>query len=140
MDTLYLKRSLKSHCSTNLGVQYLSTSEETSSFMTSSPSTSVKRKMPNFQQCWTRYAVAVQLLKIIAILQERLFQGSIPDKFLELREHGQPLVCLFPRRKACNDFNSEMLGRLSLEVHELPCTDEVDEMCNPHKWTKKKNS
>ena len=46
-------------------------------------------------------------------------------------------MCLFPRRKACNDFNTEMLGRLSSEVHELPCTDEVDETCNPRKWTKK---
>ena len=63
----------------------------------------------------------------IGTLQEWLVQGSIADKFLELREHGQPPVCLFPTRKACNDFNSEMIGRLSSEVHELPCTDEVDE-------------
>ena len=73
----------------------------------------------------------------IATLQERLVQGSIADKFIQLRKHGQPPVCLFPRRKACNDFNSEMLGRLSSEVHELLCTDEVDETCNPRKWTKK---
>ena len=30
-----------------------------------------------------------------------------------------------------------MLGRLTSEVHELLCTDEVDETCNPRKWTKK---
>ena len=41
----------------------------------------------------------------IGTLQERLIQGSIADKFIELRERGQPPVCLFPRRKACNDFN-----------------------------------
>ena len=73
----------------------------------------------------------------IATLQERVIRGSIADKFLELREHGQPPVCLFPRKKACNNFNSEMLGCLTTEVHELPCTDEVDETCNPRKWTKK---
>ena len=67
----------------------------------------------------------------VGTLQERLVQESIADKFIELRKHGQPPVCLFPRRKACNDFNSEMLGRLSSEVHELPCTDKVNETCNP---------
>jgi len=70
----------------------------------------------------------------IATLQERLVQESIADKLIELRKHGQPPVCLFPRRKACNDLNSEMLGRLTSEVHKLPCTDET---CNPRKWTKK---
>ena len=30
-----------------------------------------------------------------------------------------------------------MLSRLTLEVHELPRTDEVDETCNPRKWNKK---
>ena len=73
----------------------------------------------------------------ITTLQERLVQGSIADRFIELWKHGQSPVCLFPRRKTCNDFNSEMLGRLTSEVHELLCTDEVDKTCNPRKWTKK---
>ena len=30
-----------------------------------------------------------------------------------------------------------MLSRLTSELHELPCTDEVDETCNPRKWNKK---
>ena len=29
-------------------------------------------------------------------LQERLVQGNIADKFIELWKHGQPPVCLFP--------------------------------------------
>ena len=31
-----------------------------------------------------------------------------------------------------------MLSRLTSEVHKLLYTDEVDETCNPRKWTKKK--
>ena len=81
-----------------------------------------------------------QTAETIGTLQEWLIQGSIADKFIELRERGQSSVCLFPRRKACNDFNSEMLSRLTSEVHELPCTDEVDETHNPCKWNKKKTA
>ena len=49
-------------------------------------------------------------------------------------------MCLFPRRKACNNFNSEMLGRLTSEVYESPFTDKVDETSNPHEWTTKKTA
>ena len=69
----------------------------------------------------------------VGTLQERLVQVSIADKFIELQEREQPPVCLFPRRKACNDFNSEMLSCLTSEIHELLCTDEVDETCNPRR-------
>ena len=33
-----------------------------------------------------------------------------------------------------------MLSHLTSEVHELLCTDEVDETCNPRKWNKKKTA
>ena len=52
----------------------------------------------------------------IGALQERLIQGSIADKFIELRKHGQSPVCLFPRRKTCDNFNSDMLSHLTSEV------------------------
>ena len=125
MDTLYLKRSLKSHCSTNSGVQHLSTSGETSSLMTSSPSMSVKRKMPNFQQCWIPYAVAIQLLKPLPPSRNGSFKGA-----------SQTNSLIFGNTEEKHATTST-LGRLSSEVHELPCTDEVDETCNPSKWTKK---
>ena len=35
----------------------------------------------------------------IGTFQERLVQGSIADKLIELWKHGQSPVCLFPRRK-----------------------------------------
>ena len=31
-------------------------------------------------------------------------------------------MCLLPKRKACDNFNAEML---TAEVHELVCTDEI---------------
>ena len=46
-------------------------------------------------------------------------------------------MCLFPTRKACDSFNSEMLRHLTSKVHELLCTDEVDQTVTSCKWTKK---
>ena len=46
-------------------------------------------------------------------------------------KQGQSPVCPFPRRNACNNFNSKML-------HKLLCTDEVDEICNQNKQTAEK--
>ena len=44
---------------------------------------------------------------------------------------------MFPTRKACNDFNSEMLSYLTSEVRNIMCTDEVDETAGTHIWNKK---
>ena len=73
----------------------------------------------------------------LSILQKRVIQGSVADKFVELQLSKQSPVCLFPRRKACDHFNSEMLSRLSSQVHQLLCTDEVDETCSTRKWNQK---
>ena len=73
----------------------------------------------------------------LSTLQERVIHGCISDKFVELRQSGQSPVCLFPRRKACDEFNSEMLSRLTTQVHQLLCTDEVDETRSTRKWNKK---
>ena len=73
----------------------------------------------------------------LSILQKRVIQGSVADKFIELQLSKQSPVCLFPRRKACDHFNSEMLSRLSSQVHQLLCTDEVDETCSTRKWNQK---
>ena len=73
----------------------------------------------------------------LSILQKRVIQGSIADKFVELQQSQQSPVCLFPRRKECDHFNNEMLSRLSSQVHKLLCTDEVDETYSTRKWSKK---
>ena len=49
------------------------------------------------------------------------------EKLNELQQSGQAQVCLFPSRAMCKTFNNEMLQQLTTEVHELVCTDEVDQ-------------
>ena len=82
--------------------------------MTNSPSTCAREKTKSFHLCWIA-----------------------SDKFNELKESGQTPVCLFPTRKACDDLHNEMLTRLTSEVYELVCTNEVDEIASTCKWNKK---
>ena len=62
---------------------------------------------------------------------------SISKKFTELQVAGKTPVCLFPKKKACGQFNAEMLQSLTSKVHELVCTDEIDETISTRKMTKK---
>ena len=71
------------------------------------------------------------------LLKKQVIEGSAVDKFVELQQSEQSPVCLFPRRKACDHFNNEMLNRLTSQVHDLFCTDEVDETCSTRKWSRK---
>ena len=73
----------------------------------------------------------------LSTLDKRVIHGCVLDKFVELRQSRQSPVCLFPRRKTCDDFNNEMLSRLTSQVHQLLCTDEVDETHSTRKWNKK---
>ncbi len=72
----------------------------------------------------------------LSALTERVIEVSASEKFSELQESGQTPVCPFPTRKACNEFNTEMLNQLTSEVHVLVCT-EVDETTSTRKWNKK---
>ena len=36
-----------------------------------------------------------------------------------------------------HEFNHEMLQELASEVHEIMCTDEIDQTSSTQKWTKK---
>lgn len=58
-------------------------------------------------------------------------------KFHELQQSNLKPVYLFPTRKACEEFNSEMLQTLDSQVHKLVCFDEVDETKSTCKWHKK---
>ena len=73
----------------------------------------------------------------ICILEQRVIQVSVADKLNELSQSGHSPVCLFPTRKACKEFNSEMLQELASEVHEIVCTDGIDQTSSTRKWTKK---
>ena len=73
----------------------------------------------------------------ISTLQQRVIDTSVTDKFNELSQGSQTPVCLFPTRKACQEFNNEMLQMLASKVHELVCTDQIDQTSTTRKWTKK---
>lgn len=70
-------------------------------------------------------------------LRGRVIDGTIVDKFVVLRKAGLSLVCLFPTRKACIDFNNKMLSILDTKLHRIACVDEIDETLSTTKWTKK---
>ena len=73
----------------------------------------------------------------VQALKERVFSVSVVDKFKELMSNGQSPLCLFPTLQMCQNFNSEMLVELQLEVKEILCVDKVDETKGTFKWTKK---
>ena len=52
--------------------------------------------------------------RTLMILKDRIIQTRPSDKFKELQESGQSLVCLFATRLACDQFNTEMLNSLCL--------------------------
>ena len=69
-------------------------------------------------------------------LEDRVITTPVVDKFDELLTSKQSPLCLFPTRKACHEFNSNMLSRLQAETQEIPCTNEVNETVGTFKWTK----
>ena len=73
----------------------------------------------------------------IQALEDRVITTPVVDKFDELLTSKQSPLCLFPTRKACHEFNCNMLSRLQAETREIPCTDEVNETVGTFKWTKK---
>ena len=73
----------------------------------------------------------------LSVLNKRVIQVSVSDKFSDLVESGKAPVCLFPKRKACDDLNAEMLSKNASEVHHIYCTDEIDESTGNRKITKK---
>ena len=75
--------------------------------------------------------------KTIEALQDRVITSPVVDKFEELLAAKQSPLCLFPTRKACQEFNLEMLSRLQADTKEIPCVDEVDETTGTFKWNKK---
>ena len=94
---------------------------------------SVRKKTQSSVNFWMKSDVFV-----IKILEERVIQGPIVDKFEELLRSSHSPVCLFPTRKACEEFNNEMLNKLEHTTVEIYCTDDVDETKGMHKWTKRK--
>ena len=74
---------------------------------------------------------------VIECLKSRVIEGTIGDKFKELCESGNVPVCLFPTRKACAEFNLEMLNKLDTKIHKISCVDEIDETMGTRRWSKR---
>ena len=62
---------------------------------------------------------------------------TIVEKYTELNKGGSSPICLFPTRKACKEFNRQMISALDNELHKIVCIDEIDETSSSHKWSKK---
>jgi len=75
--------------------------------------------------------------EITALLQERVSDVTVSEKFTELQSLGMTPVCLFPTRKQCDKVNNDMLDLLANVVHVVPCTDEIDETKSTAKWQQK---
>ena len=74
--------------------------------------------------------------KTITTLKQCIINIPEAEKFSELQQLGQAPVCLFPTRQMCKTFSNEMLQQLTTKVHELICTDEVDQT-STKRWNKK---
>ena len=75
--------------------------------------------------------------KSLECLKERLIDVPVVDKYIELSKSNKSPVCLFPTRKACKEFNDQMLSALDTDLHTITCVDEVDETSSSRKWSEK---
>ena len=99
----------------------------------------VRKRTESSRQCWIVLDVIFPLMNLFKSLNKKVIDMSLTDKFIDLQQSGQSPVCLFPTRKACCDFNMEMLSSLTSKIHELVCTDEVDETISIRKCNKKES-
>ena len=70
-------------------------------------------------------------------LKKWVIDDSVLDKYIDLTKSGASPVCLFPTRKACREFNDQMLSALDTELLKIVRVDEIDETSSSHKWSKK---
>ena len=67
----------------------------------------------------------------VRILRDRVIQVPIADKFIELQRSGRTPVCLFPKKRACEVLNAQMLTKTALSCTcELYFTDEIADARN----------
>ena len=72
----------------------------------------------------------------IRVLNERVIDKPVVDKYNELKDLCKAPICLFPTRKACEEINTQLLNLLPSEIIQLHCVDEIDEAAAPCKWNK----
>ena len=96
-----------------------------------------QKKDPEFSSMLDCVRRGCPTQETVSVLNQRVIQVSVADKFFELQQSGKTPVCLFPKRKACDDLNAKMLHKNSSEVRDIYCTDEIDETAGNRKMTKK---
>ena len=96
-----------------------------------------QKKDPEYSSILNNVRLGISSDETLSVLQRRVIDVPIEQKFHQLKESGESPVCLFPTRKACDDFNDAMLSQITSEIHELLCTDEIDKTVTTRKWNKK---
>ena len=66
-----------------------------------------KRETKNSLPCLIAYVVVVRRKKLLTTLRKRLIDVSVEEKFWELSKQGKSPVCLFAKRKSCEEVNKE---------------------------------
>ena len=69
----------------------------------------------------------------ISTLHSRVIDIPVVDKLDELQKSSVTPVCLFPTRKACDELNNQMLGKLPSQIVEIACVDNIDETSSTRK-------
>ena len=62
----------------------------------------------------------------IQTLEQRVVSKPVFELYTELSSE-KPSICMFPVRQACNEFNDKVIANVTCEVHEIKCTDSIDE-------------
>ena len=50
------------------------------------------------------------------MFEKQVNDVSVLDKYIDLTKSGASSMCLFPTRKACREFNDQMLSALDAEL------------------------
>ena len=111
MVALSLRRLPPNQYSPNLGVQLPLTSELTINER--------QKNDPPFSSMLDCVKRGYPTEETLHVLKKRVIQVSVSDKFSELLESGKAPVYLFPKRKACNKPNSEILHRKCMKFIAL---------------------
>ena len=94
-----------------------------------------QKKDPQFSSMLNDIRVGNVTDESVRILEEKVVDVPMFERYQELKDSGTLPVCMFATRKACAEFNDKALDSLSTEKHELLCVDDIDESSSKRKWT-----
>ena len=86
-----------------------------------------QKKDPEYSSILNNVRLGISSDETVSVLQQRVIDVPLAQKLHQLKESGDSPVCSFLTRKACDNFNDTMLSQITSEIHELLCTNEIDE-------------